>query len=165
MIFLWLWWPRISGDGWSLSFPDMSYSWGKPRKKPQPGKLTRPGIEPGPARWEATMLPLDQSGGQKYDASSSFIMYLSPFSCNFISLSHNFLIISSNFKYFGAITPISNSYNLQLKACITTAWNYAPFFQISLVSVAQSFHPSKVDLLGPEIWFADLFVIIKNDGI
>ena len=36
----------------------------KTRKKPQPGKLARPGIEPGPARWEATTLPLDHSGGQ-----------------------------------------------------------------------------------------------------
>ena len=26
-------------------------------------KLTRPGIEPGPAAWEVTMLPLDHSGG------------------------------------------------------------------------------------------------------
>ena len=27
-------------------------------------KLTRPGIEPGPAAWEVTMLPVDHSGGQ-----------------------------------------------------------------------------------------------------
>ena len=33
-------------------------------KKPQPGKVTRPGTEPGPARWEATMLPLDHGGRQ-----------------------------------------------------------------------------------------------------
>ena len=37
----------------------MPYNWGEP----QSGKLTRPGIGSGPARWEATMLPLDHSGG------------------------------------------------------------------------------------------------------
>ena len=55
---LWWWWPMISGDRWGLSVSDMSYV-ENPRKKPQPGKLTRPGLEPGSARWEATMLPLD----------------------------------------------------------------------------------------------------------
>ena len=30
----------------------------KPRKKPQPGNLSQPGIEPGPAAWQARMLPL-----------------------------------------------------------------------------------------------------------
>ena len=58
--FLWLWWPVISGDGWDLRFLDICLTVEeKPRKKSQSGKLTRPGIEPGPARWEATMLPLD----------------------------------------------------------------------------------------------------------
>ena len=37
----------------------------KPQKKSQPGKLTEPGIELGPARWEVTMLYLDHSGGLK----------------------------------------------------------------------------------------------------
>ena len=36
--------------------------WGKTPDKPQPGKQIQLGIEPGPARWEATMLPLDHSG-------------------------------------------------------------------------------------------------------
>ena len=58
--FLWIWWPMISGDGWGLSFTEI---WGNPRKIPQTWKLTRPGFEPGPARWEATMLTLDHSGG------------------------------------------------------------------------------------------------------
>ena len=41
----------ISGDGWDLSFPDICLTVEeKPQKKPQPGKLNRPGIEPGPAR-------------------------------------------------------------------------------------------------------------------
>ena len=34
-------------------------------EKTQPGKLTLPGIEPGPAKWEATMLPLDYSAGRQ----------------------------------------------------------------------------------------------------
>ena len=56
--------PMISGDGWHTKFfRHLSYSWGKTREKPQPGQLTRPGIEPGPARWETTMLPLYHSGG------------------------------------------------------------------------------------------------------
>ena len=35
-----------------------SYRWGKTPKKPHPGNLSRPGIEPGPAAWQARMLPL-----------------------------------------------------------------------------------------------------------
>ena len=31
---------------------------GKPRKKPHPGNLSRTGIEPGPAAWQARMLRL-----------------------------------------------------------------------------------------------------------
>ena len=54
----------ISGDRWGLNFPDISLTVKeKPQKKPQPGKLTRPGIELGSARREATMLPLDHIGG------------------------------------------------------------------------------------------------------
>ena len=34
------------------------YRWGKTQKKPHPGNLSRPGIEPGPAAWQARMLPL-----------------------------------------------------------------------------------------------------------
>ena len=43
------------------------YNWGKPPEKPQPGKLTQPGVEPRPTRWEATMLPLNHSGGLWYN--------------------------------------------------------------------------------------------------
>ena len=65
--FWWLWWPIISGDGWGLSFPNICLTIEeKPHKKPQPGILTRLGIEPEPARWEVTMLPLDHSGGLNY---------------------------------------------------------------------------------------------------
>ena len=35
-----------------------SYRWGKTPKKPHPGNLSRLGIEPGPAAWQARMLPL-----------------------------------------------------------------------------------------------------------
>ena len=44
------WGPKIS---WHLS-----YRWGKNPKKPHPGNLSRLGIEPGPAAWQARMLPL-----------------------------------------------------------------------------------------------------------
>ena len=51
------WYPGIDEVSWHLS-----YSLGKTPEKPQPGRMTRQGIEPGPAGWEATMLPLDHSG-------------------------------------------------------------------------------------------------------
>ena len=44
------WGPKIS---WHLS-----YRWEKTLKKPYPGNLSRPGIEPGPAAWQARMLPV-----------------------------------------------------------------------------------------------------------
>ena len=34
----------------------LSYRWGKTSKKPHPGNLSRPGIEPGPAEWQVCML-------------------------------------------------------------------------------------------------------------
>ena len=61
--FLWLWCPMISGDQRDQSFPDIHLTVEeKPWKKLQPGKLTWPGIEHGPAAWEVKMLPLDHSG-------------------------------------------------------------------------------------------------------
>ena len=52
----------IPGDGWGLSFPDICHTVKeKPQKKPQPGKLTWLEIEPGPARWEETKLPLNHT--------------------------------------------------------------------------------------------------------
>ena len=49
----------IFGDLVGLKFPrHLSYRWGKTPKKPHPGNLSRPGIEPGPAAWQARMLPL-----------------------------------------------------------------------------------------------------------
>ena len=50
-----IWWPMTSGDWRHLSFPIICLIL---EEKPQPGKLTRLGIKPRPARWEATMLPL-----------------------------------------------------------------------------------------------------------
>ena len=48
----WLWRPNdIRGPCGPLS-----YRWGKTPKKPQPGYLSRPGIEPGPAAWQTRML-------------------------------------------------------------------------------------------------------------
>ena len=44
------WGPKVS---WHLS-----YRWGKTPKKPHPGNLSRLGIEPAPAAWQARMLPL-----------------------------------------------------------------------------------------------------------
>ena len=43
------WGPKTS---WHLSC-----RWGKTPKKPHPRNLSRPGIEPGPATWQARMLP------------------------------------------------------------------------------------------------------------
>ena len=48
--------PRGPKVSWHLS-----YSWGKTPKKPHPGNLSRPRIEPGPATWQARMqLPIPQ---------------------------------------------------------------------------------------------------------
>ena len=48
---------------WSLSFPHTCLTVEeKAQKKPQPGKLTRPGIETAHAGSETTMLFLDHSG-------------------------------------------------------------------------------------------------------
>ena len=47
------WGPKVS---WHLS-----YKWGKTPKKPHPGNLSRPGIEPDPAAWQARTLPLARS--------------------------------------------------------------------------------------------------------
>ena len=53
----WLWRPN---DFWGPCGPKTSwhlfYRWGKSPKKPHPGYLSRPGIEPGPAAWQSRML-------------------------------------------------------------------------------------------------------------
>ena len=75
--FWWLWWPMISGDGWGLSFPDICVTVEEKPQKKQRGKLARPGVEPGTARWEATMLPLDHSGGTQCEMSTPVVQWLS----------------------------------------------------------------------------------------
>ena len=56
------WWLRRPNDIREPCGPKisrhLSYRWGKTPKKPHPGNLSRPGIEPGPAAWQARMLPL-----------------------------------------------------------------------------------------------------------
>ena len=54
----WFWLPNdIRGPcGPKVSW-HLSYRRGKTPKKPHPGNLSRPGIEPGPAAWQARMLP------------------------------------------------------------------------------------------------------------
>ena len=53
-----------SGTLGGLKFPDICLTGEeKPRKKkPHPGNLSRPGIEPGPAAWQERMLPLAPEG-------------------------------------------------------------------------------------------------------
>ena len=50
----WLWWPNdIRGPCGPKASWHSSYKWGKSPKKPHPGNLSRPGIEPGPAVGQA----------------------------------------------------------------------------------------------------------------
>ena len=54
-----------SGIFVGLKFPDICLTGEeKSRKKPHPGNLSRPGIEPGPAACQARMLPLAPQRGQ-----------------------------------------------------------------------------------------------------
>ena len=49
----------IFGVLMGLKLPDIRLTGEeKPRRKPHPGNLSRPWIEPGPAAWQARMLPL-----------------------------------------------------------------------------------------------------------
>ena len=54
----------ITGDECGQISWRLSYNWGKPSEKTSVRKLTRPGIESRSAVWEATMLPVDHSGGR-----------------------------------------------------------------------------------------------------
>ena len=54
----WLWRPHdIRGPCRRKASWHLSYRWGKTPKKSHPENLSRPGIEPGPAAWQARMLP------------------------------------------------------------------------------------------------------------
>ena len=55
----WLRRPNNSRGPWGPKvFWHLYFRWGKTPKKPHPENLSRPGIEPGPAAWQARMLPL-----------------------------------------------------------------------------------------------------------
>ena len=74
----WLWWPNVilglCGPKASWHLP---YRWGKtPRKNPHPGNLSRPGIEPGPAAWQARMLPLFPRGGLFFNIKRKMHTYV-----------------------------------------------------------------------------------------
>ena len=51
----WWWMIMIFGDLVGLKLPDIRLTG---EEKPHPGNMSRPGIEPGPAAWQARMLPL-----------------------------------------------------------------------------------------------------------
>ena len=54
----WLWWPDDIREPCGPKAPwHLSYRWGKPPKKTHPGNLSWPGIELGPAAWQARILP------------------------------------------------------------------------------------------------------------
>ena len=54
----WLWRPNdIRGPCGPKASWHLSYRWGKTPKKPHPGSLSRLDIKPGPAAWQARMLP------------------------------------------------------------------------------------------------------------
>ena len=73
----------IFGDLVGLKFPDIRLTGEeKPRKKkPHPGNLSRPGIEPRPAAWQACMLPL---APQRWTNRMEFGVYL-PFTTGFVT--------------------------------------------------------------------------------
>ena len=53
----WLWRPNDKRGPWGPNVSwHLSYRWGKTPKKRHPGNLSRPGIVPGPAAWQARML-------------------------------------------------------------------------------------------------------------
>ena len=60
----------ILGDLGGLKFPNICLTGEeKPRKKPHPGNLSRPGIEPGPAAYKRAYYHLLHSGGPKTNRS------------------------------------------------------------------------------------------------
>ena len=51
----WLRWPNDIRGPWGLKHPDICIT--GEGKKSHPGNVSRPGIEPGPAAWQARMIP------------------------------------------------------------------------------------------------------------
>ena len=71
------WWLQrpndIRGHWGDLKFPDICLiGEEKPQKKPHQGNLSRPGIEPRPAAWQARMLPL---APQRWTISLALSLY------------------------------------------------------------------------------------------
>ena len=72
----WLWRPNdIRGPCGPKASCHLSYRWGKTTKKPHSGNLSRPGIEPGPAAWQARMLPPAPQNIDNYNLSCSLNVY------------------------------------------------------------------------------------------
>ena len=80
----WLWRPNDTRGPWRPKVSwHLSYRLGKShQKKKHPGNLSRPGIEPGPAAWQVTMLPLDHSGGLFIRGWSFYRLILKNFDCD-----------------------------------------------------------------------------------
>ena len=57
-----------------LKLPDIRFTGEENPGKPHPGNLSRPGIEPGPAAWQARMLQLAPQRWTEYH--SNFYVYL-----------------------------------------------------------------------------------------
>ena len=100
------WWLRrpndIRGPCGSKVSRHLSCWWGKTPKKPHPGNLSRPGIEPGPAAWQARMLPLAPQRlmgctyNSKIDIPRFLVFYYYLFISFFIfqNASHDAVIVS-----------------------------------------------------------------------
>ena len=105
--------------GWSGSKFSwhLSYGWGKTPEKPQPGKLTRPGIEPGPAMWEATMLPLDHSGGVNVNTQMRYCHRWSPHHNLLYIYNRHIIELSHVIKHQSSTWPVITAAILQHSHC------------------------------------------------
>ena len=103
--FWWLRWPMISRDGWGLSFPDICLTVEEEsQRKPQPGKLTRPGIEPGPGVVRDNDVTPRQ---QRWSGKVLRILTLNTFSRQIVLLSlSNIIIHHQNYHELTNVYPI-----------------------------------------------------------
>ena len=83
------WGPKVA---WHLS-----YRWGKTPEKPHSGNLSRSGIEPGPAAWQARMLPL---APQRW---TSNIFNIFKLDANYLTVYRMYLLTKKK-KKLGSIT-------------------------------------------------------------
>ena len=114
--------------GGSEASRHLSYRWGKIPKKPHPGDLSRPGIEPGPAAWQARMLP---PGPQRWTLSERdnsliylqthpllhFLVWMKPTSMNvFLQVAKNVEVTREKIWLYGEWWSVSqpNLWNLSL---------------------------------------------------